>query len=76
MLVASICTTNSETFYLKNSWVRTVNVSCKYHVCLAPCTVIHIHIVAMHIKKTTSNNEDNNNKLGLRSNNNHGSTSV
>ena len=27
--------------------------------------VIHIHIAAMYIKKTTSNNEDDNNKLGL-----------
>ena len=58
MLVASLCTTNSETSYLNNNWIGIVNVSCKYHVRLAPCAVIHIHIAVMHIKKTTSNNKD------------------
>ena len=50
-----------------------VNYKCQlHHVDLAPYAATHIHIAAMHIKKTTSNNEDDNNKLGLRSNNKHG----
>ena len=65
MLVASLFTNNLETY------------ECQLHLAgLAPYSATHIHIAAMHIKKTTSNNEDDNNKLGLRSNNKHGLTSV
>ena len=49
---------NAKTSYLKNSWNRTVIVSCRNHVCLAPCAATHTYIAAMHIKKTTSNNKD------------------
>ena len=71
MLVASLCTNNLETSYLKKQLKE--NYECQlHHVGLAPHAAMHIHIAAMHIKKTTSNNEDDSNKLGLRLNNKHG----
>ena len=49
------------------------NYECQLHLTgLEPYSATHIHIATMHIKKTTSNNEDDNNKLYLRSNNKHG----
>ena len=41
ILVASICTKNTKTYYLKYSWNRTVIVSCRNHVCLEPCAATH-----------------------------------
>ena len=54
----------TKTSYLMNSCNRTVSISCRNHVCLTPCAATHTYIAAMHIEKTTSNNEDDKNKLG------------
>ena len=68
MLVDSLCTKNLETSYLKKKLKE--NYECQlHHEGVAPYAETHIHIAAMHIKKTTSNNEDDNNKLIYRSNN-------
>ena len=41
------------------------NYECQlHHVGLASYAATHIHIAAMHIKKMTSNNKDDKNKLG------------